>query len=495
MKVNFITSLNNDGGNLIFLCIKNKPLDNYLNGLNKKFKGYIDKAIKISAMEFNNNSFADIIMPQGSNSDRIILFGVDQTKLNSEYAYGKLGSFITTVLNNKKIKNVKFASTDFGNKGENEANILYGMALNTYRFNKYFTDEIKKRNNYFRTVTVISKNANVLKKIWNRYNAIKEGVFLTRNLVSEPSNNLTPALLAKEAQKLKACGLKINILDEKKLKSLKMGALLGVAQGSANKPFVVTLEWKGNPKSKSIDFSFVGKGVTFDTGGISIKPSGGMEEMKYDMGGSAVVLGLMKTLALSKIKSNISAVVGLVENMPSGTAQRPGDVVKSMSGKTIEVINTDAEGRLVLADAVWYAQKIFKPKNLIDLATLTGAIIVSIGQEKAGMFSNSDKLSILLEKAGKEVGEQVWNMPIDNSYEKDIRSDIADMKNVGSGRGAGSTAGAIFIKRFINNVNWIHLDIAGVTWAKSDKPLIPKGGTGFGVRLLEEVVLRYLQKN
>ena len=495
MKVNFITSLNNDEGNLIFLCIKNKPLDKYLNGLNKKFKGYIDKAIKISAMEFNNNSFADIIMPKGSNSDRIILFGVDQTKLNNEYGYGKLGSFITTVLNNKKIKNAKLVSTDFGNKGENEANIIYGMALNTYRFNKYFTDEIKKRSNYLSTVTVISKNASVLKRLWNRYNAIKEGVFLTRNLVSEPSNNLTPALLAKEAQKLKSCGLKINILDEKKLKSLKMGALLGVAQGSANKPFVVTLEWKGNPKSKSMDFSFVGKGVTFDTGGISIKPSGGMEEMKYDMGGSAVVLGLMKSLALSKIKSNISAVVGLVENMPSGTAQRPGDVVKSMSGKTIEVINTDAEGRLVLADAVWYAQKIFKPKNLIDLATLTGAIIVSIGQEKAGMFSNSDKLSMLLEKAGKEVGEQVWNMPIDNSYEKDIKSDIADMKNVGSGRGAGSTAGAIFIKRFINNVNWIHLDIAGVTWAKSDKPLIPKGGTGFGVRLLEEVVLRYLQKN
>ena len=195
-----------------------------------------------------------------------------------------------------------------------------------------------------------------------------------------------------------------------------------------------------------MDFSFVGKGVTFDTGGISIKPSGGMEEMKYDMGGSAVVLGLMKSLALSKVKSNISAVVGLVENMPSGTAQRPGDVVKSMSGKTIEVINTDAEGRLVLADAVWYAQKKFEPKNLIDLATLTGAIIVSIGQEKAGMFSNSSKLTSLLEKVGKEVGEPVWNMPIDSSYEKDISSDIADMKNVGSGRGAGSTAGAIFVK-------------------------------------------------
>ena len=271
-----------------------------------------------------------------------------------------------------------------------------------------------------------------------------------------------------------------------------MGALLGVAQGSANKPFVVTLEWNGNPKSNVMDFSFVGKGVTFDTGGISIKPSGGMEEMKYDMGGSAVVLGLMKSIAMSKVKSNISAVVGLVENMPSGTAQRPGDVVKSMSGKTIEVINTDAEGRLVLADAVWYAQKKFQPKNLIDLATLTGAIIVSIGQEKAGMFSNSTKLTTLLERVGKKVGEPVWNMPIDSSYEKDISSDIADMKNVGSGRGAGSTAGAIFIKRFINNVNWIHLDIAGVTWAKSDKPLVPKGGTGYGVRLLEEMILQYL---
>ena len=495
MKVNFITDLKNDRGTLVFLCFKNKPLDKYLNNLNKKFKGYIDKAIKISGMQYNNNSFVDLIIPPGTNSDRIILFGLEKNKLISEYDFGKLGSYITSVLNNKKIKDIKLISSDFGKNITNEVNILYGMALNTYRFNKYFTDGKNKRNNYFENLTMISKNSNHVKKLWNRYNALKEGVFLTRNLVSEPSNNLTPVLLAKEAQKLNRLGLKINILDEKKLKKLKMGALLGVAQGSANKPFVVTLEWRGNPKSKVTDFSFVGKGVTFDTGGISIKPSNGMEEMKYDMGGSAVVLGLMKTLALSKVKANIAAVIGLVENMPSGTAQRPGDVVTSMSGKTIEVINTDAEGRLVLADAVWYAQKTFKPKNLVDLATLTGAIIVSIGQEKAGMFSNSDMLSDLLIKAGKEVGEPVWNMPIDNSYEKDISSDIADMKNVGSGRGAGSTAGAIFIKRFIENVNWIHLDIAGVTWAKSDKPLTPKGGTGYGVRLLEQVVLQYINNN
>ena len=492
MKVNFLTNLKNDTGTILFLCFKNEPLDRYLNNLNKKIKGYIDKAIKVSSMEYTNNSFADIIVPQGSNANRIILFGVDQGKISSEYDWGKLGSSVTSVLNSKKIKEVKLVVPNLSKNQIGEVNILYGMALNTYRFNKYFTDKDKKRMNFLNSVTMISKSANNIKKLWGRFNALKEGVFLTRNLVSEPSNNLTPSLLAKEASSLKKVGLKVNVLDEKKLKNLKMGALLGVAQGSANKPFVVTLEWNGNPKSKVTDFSFVGKGVTFDTGGISIKPSGGMEEMKYDMGGSAVVLGLMKSLALSKVKSNISAVVGLVENMPSGTAQRPGDVVKSMSGKTIEVINTDAEGRLVLADAVWYAQKKYKPKNLIDLATLTGAIIVSIGQEKAGMFSNSTNLSNLLEKVGKYVGEPVWNMPIDSSYEKDIKSDIADMKNVGSGRGAGSTAGAIFIKRFINNVNWIHLDIAGVTWAKGDKPLIPKGGTGFGVRLLEEMVLQYI---
>ena len=239
-----------------------------------------------------------------------------------------------------------------------------------------------------------------------------------------------------------------------------------------------------------MDYTFVGKGVTFDTGGISIKPSGGMEEMKYDMGGSAVVLGLMKALALRKTKANVSGIIGLVENMPSGTAQRPGDVVKSMSGQTIEVINTDAEGRLVLADILWYAQKKFQPKRMVDLATLTGAIIVSIGQEKAGMFSNNKDFADELTELGLKVGEEVWNMPVDDSYEKDIRSDIADMKNVGSGRGAGSTAGAIFLKRFIKNTIWMHLDIAGVTWAKSDRPMTPKGGSGFGVRLLDELVFK-----
>ena len=487
MIINLNTSMKKEEGVLIFLCLKSKPLDKYLLDINKNCKNYINKAIKIANLEYNSNSCIDLILPQASKADRILLVGIDNNDLSSSYRISKIGSFITSTLNNKKISQASIIINKDIFKDGAAAHLLYGISLNSYRFNKYFSEKKRYRNNYINKINFISENLISIKKHWSRLKAVQEGVFFTRDLVSEPSNNLTPQLLAKEAVNLRKIGLKVNVLEEKQLKKLKMGALLGVAQGSANKPFVVTLEWKGN-KSNSYDYSFIGKGVTFDTGGISIKPSGGMEEMKYDMGGSAVVLGLMKALALGKSKVNVSAVIGLVENMPSGTAQRPGDVVTSMSGKTIEVINTDAEGRLVLADIVWYAQKKFRPKNLIDLATLTGAIIVSIGQEKAGMFSNDEKLASQLEECGKKTGELVWNMPIDDSYEKDIKSDIADMKNVGSGRGAGSTAGAIFIKRFVENVSWIHLDIAGVTWAKQDKPLIPKGGTGYGVRLLEELV-------
>ena len=494
MKINFNSELSKEKGTIVFVCIKNQPIHKYLEDLNKKNRNYISNAMKVINFDYKDNSQLDLILPYGSNADRIIIIGKEKKDITNDVGLGKLGSLITTVLNNKKIKEANLLLNATFLKPEQVAIILYGISLNTYRFNKYFSDRKKIRPNYIEKINLYYSNLIEVKKIWRRYHSLKEGVFLTRDLVSEPSNNLTPFLLAKEAVKLKKFGLKIEQLDEKKLKKLKMGALLGVAQGSANKPYVVTLEWRGNKSKKTMDYTFVGKGVTFDTGGISIKPSGGMEEMKYDMGGSAVVLGLMKALALRKTKANVSGVVGLVENMPSGTAQRPGDVVKSMSGQTIEVINTDAEGRLVLADILWYAQQKFRPTKIVDLATLTGAIIVSIGQEKAGMFSNSSNFSDEVNKIGLKVGEEVWNMPVDDSYEKDISSDIADMKNVGSGRGAGSTAGAIFVKRFIKNVNWIHLDIAGVTWAKGDKPLIPKGGTGFGVRLLEEVVLQYISK-
>ena len=488
MKINFNSKFSNDKGTLLFVCVKGKPLHRYLIDLDKKHSSYVSRSMKVVSFNYKDNNYLDLILPKGSRADRIILIGMEEKNSSNDLDIGKLGSNITSILNTNKIKEISLVLEEKNFNAIQIAMILYGISLNTYRFNKYFSDKKKIRANFIEKINVYCKDHNKINKEWKRFNAIKEGVFLTRDLVSEPSNNLTPLLLSKEAIKLRKVGLKVEQLDEKKLKELKMGALLGVAQGSANKPYVVTLEWRGNKTKKEMDYTFVGKGVTFDTGGISIKPSGGMEEMKYDMGGSAVVLGLMKTLALRKTKANVSGVVGLVENMPSGTAQRPGDVVKSMSGQTIEVINTDAEGRLVLADILWYAQKKFKPTKIVDLATLTGAIIVSIGQEKAGMFSNNTNFADEVTKLGVKVGEEVWNMPVDDSYEKDISSDIADMKNVGSGRGAGSTAGAIFLKRFIKNTTWMHLDIAGVTWAKADRPMTPKGGSGFGVRLLDELV-------
>ncbi|MDC3347689.1 leucyl aminopeptidase, partial [bacterium] len=289
-------------------------------------------------------------------------------------------------------------------------------------------------------------------------------------------------------------GVKIQVLDEKQMAKLGMGALLGVAQGSAQKPRLVVMRWDGAPKAKNkAPIAFVGKGVTFDTGGISIKPAGGMEDMKWDMGGSGVVIGLMKALAGRKAKVNAVGVVGLVENMPSSTAQRPGDVVTTMSGQTVEVLNTDAEGRLVLADAMWYCQDRYKPHTMIDLATLTGAIIVSLGNENAGMFANEDEICERLTDAGKSVGEPVWRMPLGDAYDKLINSDIADMKNIG-GRWGGSITAAQFLQRYVKDgVKWVHLDIAGVTWSNKDAPTVPKGGTAFGVRLLDRLVANHYE--
>jgi leucyl aminopeptidase len=273
------------------------------------------------------------------------------------------------------------------------------------------------------------------------------------------------------------------------MRRLKMGALLGVAQGSVRPPRMVIMTWNGAPRARNKKpIAFIGKGVTFDTGGISLKPPGGMEDMKWDMGGSGVVIGLMKALAGRKAKVNAVGVVGLVENMPSGSAQRPGDIVTSMSGQTVEVLNTDAEGRLVLADALWYCKERFKPRAMIDLATLTGAIIIALGHHHAGMFSNDDKLSDWLAEAGKAVDEKVWRMPLGEEYDKQLKSAAADIPNISSGRDAGSITAAQFLQRFTGEVPWAHLDIAGVTWSKEAKPTVPKGGTGFGVRLLDRLV-------
>jgi len=361
---------------------------------------------------------------------------------------------------------------------------LHGIKLKSYEFNIYKS----KKNKKLISINIIGNKNKISLSEQLRFKALEEGTFFARDLVSEPGNILHPDEYAKRINSLKKYGLKINIYDEKKLKKLGMNALLGVGQGSIRGSYLVTMEWNG-AKNNSKPLAFVGKGVCFDTGGISLKPAKFMEDMTYDMAGSATVVGLMKNLALRKAKINVVGVVGLVENMPGGNAQRPGDIVKSYSGKTIEILNTDAEGRLVLADALTFTEKKFKPKFMIDLATLTGAIIVSLGSEYAGLFSNDDKLSNQLIKAGEKVDEKLWRMPLHKNFDKLIDSKNADMQNINYIGGAGSTTAAQFLQRFIiNKTPWAHLDIAGMAFSKYGGALNSGGATGYGVRLLNKLI-------
>jgi len=365
---------------------------------------------------------------------------------------------------------------------------LHGIKLKSYIFEKYKSKKNKKKI----TLNVIGKKLPT-KADQLKFKAIEEGTFFARDLVSEPGNVLHPDEYAKRLIPLKKIGLKIEIYDEKKLYKLGMNTLLGVGQGSIRGSYLVTMEWKGL-KDNSKPLAFVGKGVCFDTGGISLKPAKFMEDMTYDMAGSATVVGLMKSLALRKAKVNAVGVVGLVENMPGGNAQRPGDIVKSYSGKTVEILNTDAEGRLVLADALTYTEEKYKPKFIVDLATLTGAIIVSLGSEYAGLFSNNDKLSNQLVDVGEKTEEKVWRMPLNKNYDKLIDSRNADMQNINYIGGAGSTTAAQFLQRFIlNKTPWAHLDIAGMAFSKYGGALNSGGATGYGVRLLNKLIEEYYE--
>ena len=363
------------------------------------------------------------------------------------------------------------------------AEFIKGYLLRQYSFSEYKTSKITKS----RSATLMLNKHLDFKKSLEEIKATVDGVFFTRDLVNEPANILTTVEFSKRLKRLSTLGIEVEVLEEKQLSDLGMNALLGVGQGSANPSKVVVMSWKGVAKTVQ-PLALVGKGVVFDTGGISLKPAGGMEEMTMDMGGAGVVAGTMLALAKRKAKANVIGLVGLVENMPSSTAQRPGDVVKTMSGKTIEVINTDAEGRLVLADALWWTQKKFKPHTVIDLATLTGAIIIALGYHYAGMFTNNDQLGKKLSSAGEATGEGVWHMPLGDSYDKQVRSQIADMKNVG-GRDAGSITAAQILQRFINkDIAWAHLDIAGMAFSKYAGALNSGGATGYGVRLLNKFV-------
>ena len=417
-----------------------------------------------------------------SSKKKIILVSLKENLKSSDAE--NLGAKFFNLFKNSNLNEFNINSDTIEKKSSNLLSyFLHGIKLKSYKFDKYKTKKNKKNI----SIIVAGKNKPSL-KYQQKFKAIEEGTFYARDLVSEPGNVLHPDEYAKRIKLLKKLGLKIQVYDQNKLKKLGMNTLLGVGQGSIRGSYLVTIEWNGL-KNNTKPLAFVGKGVCFDTGGISLKPAKFMEDMTYDMAGSAVVVGLMKTLALRKAKINAVGVVGLVENMPGGNAQRPGDIVKSYSGKTVEILNTDAEGRLVLADALTYTEEKFKPKFIVDLATLTGAIIVSLGSEYAGLFSNDDRLSKQLIDAGEQVEEKVWRMPLNKNFDKLIDSKNADMQNINYVGGAGSTTAAQFLQRFIlNKTPWAHLDIAGMAFSKYGGALNSGGATGYGVRLLNKLI-------
>jgi leucyl aminopeptidase len=458
--------------------------------LDKATSGALERAVKAAAYKGKKGKILEIVAPAGVTISRIVLIGAGSSKGFSALDAETLGGNAAARLLTGRDKNAAFALAGLTIKklGNDEfaARVAIGAKMKSYRFDKYRTKEEKDDKPVLTKISV-QTSATKAKDVFAIYDAINDGVFLTRDLVSEPANILYPDSFAKRCQALSKLGVKIKVLGEAEMKKLGMGSLLGVGQGSIRESKLVAMEWLGGKKGEA-PVAFVGKGVTFDTGGISLKPAPNMEDMKWDMGGAGTVTGAMAAIAGRKAKANVIGVIGLVENMPDGNAQRPGDVVKSMSGQTIEVLNTDAEGRLVLADALWWTQETYKPKAVIDLATLTGAIIIALAHEFAGMFTKDDKLAKQLDAAGDATGDKLWRMPLTQAHDEMIKSDIADMQNIG-GKGAGSSSAAAFLGRFIKDgVSWAHLDIAGMAWNPKDKPTCPKGGSGFGVRLLDEYV-------
>ncbi len=431
----------------------------------------------------NKNKKKGLLSFDLNPNQKIILIPLKKNQKSNETE--KSGAKLTDFLNSEGAGAVHIISDTISVnlKSDNIYKFLHGMRLKSYSFDRY---KSKKDTKTLKVNMISSKKFD--KKIYDKFKAIELGVNYTKDLVSEPGNILHPDEYAKRLTQLKKIGLKVSVYDEKQLKKMGCNALVGVGQGSIRGSYLVTLEWRGK-KSNSKPLAFVGKGVCFDTGGISLKPARFMEDMTYDMAGSAVVVGLMKNLALRKSKVNAVGVVGLVENMPGGNAQRPGDIVKSYSGKTIEVLNTDAEGRLVLADAITFAEKKFKPSLIVDLATLTGAIVVALGSEYAGLFSNNDNLSKQIHEAGEKVEEKAWRLPLHSNYDKLMNSKNADMQNINYVGGAGSTTAAQFLQRFIlNKTPWAHLDIAGMAFSKYAGALNSSGATGYGVRLLNKFI-------
>ncbi len=494
MKITFSQIKTPSRGVIAVPVTEDRALGPTARALDEETGGALTRALSAGRFKGKPGTSTTVVAPHGLALDAVLLVGLGQPAKIDGRRMRALGGAVVGRMNAAGAKSgaivVDAVEGAAMASPAMAAEIAVGARLGSYSFDKYHTKKKDEDKKSLGQLTVMLGEPAAARRAFGPNERLADGVFAARDMISEPGNVKYPKAITQDIEALSADGVEVELLDRERMASLGMGSLLGVAQGSENEPYLAVMRWNGAPDGADQQpVAFIGKGVTFDTGGISIKPSQGMEEMKYDMAGAAAVYGLMKCLAGRKARVNAVGVVGLVENMPDGKAQRPGDVVTSMSGQTIEVINTDAEGRLVLADALWYTQATYKPRFMVNLATLTGAIIVSLGTFQAGMFSNDDKLAERLLAAGKEAGEEVWRMPLGERYDKDIDSAIADMKNVGKGREAGSVAAAQFLQRFVNGVPWAHLDIAGTAWMKRDyDPTVPKGATGFGVRLLDRLV-------
>ncbi len=461
--------------------------------------GALKRALGVTRFTGKSGQVVELLAPSGLKASRVLLVGLGKAADFDGSSAERVGAAIVARLLASGEKEVTLAlGVPKGSKlkpAAFAAHLALGAKLRSYAFDHYRTKKPEDQKPTLAKVTVGTGDAAAARQKWAALEAVADGIFLARDLVNEPPNVLSPEEFARRARGLAKLGVKVQVLGEAEMKKLGMGALLGVGQGSERESQLVVMQWQGARSKKDAPVAFVGKGVCFDSGGLSLKSGAGMMGMKGDMGGAAAVTGTMHALAARKARVNAVGVVGLVENMPDGKAQRPDDVVKSMSGQTIEVLNTDAEGRLVLADALWYTQKQFKPKFVIDLATLTGAIMVALGLEHAGLFSNDDKLSERIAEAAKEEGEPVWRLPLSAAYDKVLKSKIADMKNISGGSNAGSITAAQFLQRFVDKTPWAHLDIAGVAWQDGEhKPLIPSWGTGWGVRVLNRLVADHYEK-
>lgn len=495
MKITFSRIAVPKSGALVLLYAKDAGFSKTGQSVDNETGEHLSRAIKAADFDGKKGDFLNVVAPNNLGVSRILVVGIDDaaevTAREAERMGGSIGANLRNGADAKAQIIVELPEPGKLTDAEFAACIASGIRLRDYSFEKYRSKK-SKDGPKLKSVTLNCEEHTKAGRDYRAFEAVAEGVHLARDLVNEPPNVLHPEEFAKRAQALSDVGVEVEVLNEKDMKKLKMEALLGVGLGSARQSRLAVMHWNGGRKSDK-PVAFVGKGVTFDTGGISLKPGAGMGDMKGDMGGAACVVGLMHALAQRKAKVNAIGVIGLVENMPDAAAQRPGDIVTSMSGQTIEILNTDAEGRLVLADALWYTQDRFKPQFMVNLATLTGAIVVALGQEHAGAFSNNDELVERLHEAGKETGEKVWRLPLDAEYDKLIDTPIADMKNIG-GRHAGSITAAQFLQRFVNDYPWVHLDIAGTAMNSPKTPINTSWASGYGVRLLNKLVANHYER-